>query len=269
MHKKSLKLAVFFVLLTLAASSALIGHNATPALAGNPTVSLYSPSLNCNAVVFNHGARGTAQVNIYVPSGYTVKEHIVDIWGAYWTSISGQSYHEYNYTWSGPFNRTQAINYWIDIDGGSLYHSLEMYAPGGLLVSSTEVSMGCPGGVSSHGGDIYGPMPPDPDSRVMGTMLVDSPVYSDPNPNAALSDTLLKAGQTWFAVKQVTGTDGNKWYEIFVGGWNNGYVPASAMSLAGSLEEEDETVSPQPTAVPAAGGSGPSGSKSGNAGGVH
>ncbi|MBN1203267.1 MAG: hypothetical protein JXJ20_15575, partial [Anaerolineae bacterium] len=72
---------------------------------------------------------------------------------------------------------------------------------------------------------------------VQAKVLFDVNVHSEPNPDAAIPGAVLLAGQDWFVVGSVVGTDGNLWYEVFVGGAHNGFVPAAAMSLPAPLPE--------------------------------
>ncbi|HEX3054006.1 MAG TPA: hypothetical protein VHP83_25350 [Aggregatilineaceae bacterium] len=111
----------------------------------------------------------------------------------------------------------------------------DVYAPNGVLLSSTMFFGDCATGkVWTSYGDVYGINEPAASARVMGNVLVDTPVYSEPSLTAALKP-VLKAGQTWFIVGQTTGTDGALWYKVFVGGKNMGYVPASTMAPQGPV----------------------------------
>ncbi|MHB8628092.1 MAG: hypothetical protein ACYDBJ_05715 [Aggregatilineales bacterium] len=70
-----------------------------------------------------------------------------------------------------------------------------------------------------------------PSQYVMGKVTVTTPLYSQ----ASLTSQVvgqLTAGQTWFIV----GTAHNKtWYQLFVGGPNYAWVPASTIALMGPV----------------------------------
>ncbi|HEX3051784.1 MAG TPA: hypothetical protein VHP83_14090 [Aggregatilineaceae bacterium] len=122
----------------------------------------------------------------------------------------------------------------VAYDGYIMAH-YDMYAPNGVLMSSTMFRADCTTGeVWTSYGDVYGINQPAADKRVMGTVLIDTPVYSEPSPTAALKP-VLKAGQTWFIVGQTTGTDGELWYKVFVGSANTAYVPAATMAPQGAV----------------------------------
>ncbi len=113
--------------------------------------------------------------------------------------------------------------------------TLEVWAPSGILVTSSEMYGECPSGVlRSPNAQIYGIQQPPSNARVNGYVLADTPVYTEADPATARSET-LKAGQTWFVLGGTTGTDGKQWYEVFVGGRNTVFVPASVMTLDGPL----------------------------------
>jgi hypothetical protein len=110
-----------------------------------------------------------------------------------------------------------------------------VYSPDHVYISSTSVYGNCiTGQVYALYGDAASEKEPPADKRVMGTVLVDTPLYGMADPGTALSAT-LKAGQTWFVVGQATGTDGAVWYKVYVASPGYAYVPASAMSLAGPI----------------------------------
>ncbi|NDJ77728.1 MAG: hypothetical protein GYB65_15860 [Chloroflexi bacterium] len=71
-------------------------------------------------------------------------------------------------------------------------------------------------------------------SRTQLTLVEDTAFYAEPNPATILEDFQLEAGQTWFVVAVVEGTDGNMWFEVFTGGPNNAYVPAAAFGMTGN-----------------------------------
>ena len=123
--------------------------------------------------------------------------------------------------------------------GGSVLGVFELRSPDNptLLISVATMYASCVTGEVWAGGiTIYGPHEPDPADRVMGTVQYDTPVYAEPDPTQALSATLT-AGQTWFVVAEDIGTDGQPWYQVYVGGWNKPWVPASAMLLDGPVPE--------------------------------
>jgi hypothetical protein len=123
--------------------------------------------------------------------------------------------------------------------GGTASATFELRPPDNpnLLISVGMLYASCvTGEVRGSGLTIYGPHEPDPAERVMGTVQYDTPVYAEPDPTQALADT-LKAGQTWFVVAETTGTDGQHWYQMYAGGWNDPWVPASAMVLDGPVPQ--------------------------------
>ncbi|NDJ75161.1 MAG: hypothetical protein GYB65_02790 [Chloroflexi bacterium] len=121
---------------------------------------------------------------------------------------------------------------------GYIEYTIEVYNPDGSLASRSTIFAECPSGVVTITtiDNIPGILPPDPSQRVQADVLVTTPVYALPDPGTALDDTLL-AGQQWFVVAEVTGTDGELWYEVFVGGTNNAYVPTYTLSLPGPIPQ--------------------------------
>ncbi|HEX3051117.1 MAG TPA: hypothetical protein VHP83_10720 [Aggregatilineaceae bacterium] len=118
---------------------------------------------------------------------------------------------------------------------GYRVNQIDIYAPDGTHLSTDTLMADCTTGeLWGPYADVYGINEPAADKRVMGNVLVDTPVYSEPSPTAALKP-VLKAGQTWFIVGQTTGTDGALWYKVFVGGKNYGFVPASTMAPQGPV----------------------------------
>jgi hypothetical protein len=117
-------------------------------------------------------------------------------------------------------------------DGWFEYRA-EIFAPDGTMVTSVFVRGECPlGKVFTASNNIYGINPPT--QRAMGTVNYDTPLFSEPNPDTLRSE-VLKAGQTWFVIAEKTGTDGQQWYEVFVGGYHTAFVPAAALTLDGPL----------------------------------
>ncbi|HEX3049759.1 MAG TPA: hypothetical protein VHP83_03815, partial [Aggregatilineaceae bacterium] len=168
-------------------------------------------------------------ITIAVNPGYEVKVYIeqeIAGVGSYSTSLSMiATDYMYRAEETGmplPLNAAMSLQY-------------DVYAPTGVLVSSTMFSASCiTGEVWTSYGDVYGINEPAANARVLGTVLADTPVYSEASPTAALKP-VLKAGQTWFIVGQTTGTDGALWYKVFVGSANYGYVPASTMTPQGPV----------------------------------
>lgn len=178
-----------------------------------------------------------------IPQGYKV----VDAWAwgndAFWGSGSGSN----TFIDAGE-EGTTTWGWWIG-PGGWVQETIEIYAPDGNFISGATFTANCAdGGTFTANGSVYGPHEPDPAHRWMGTVLANTPVYSTPDPAAALKDA-LKAGQTWFAVGQQTGTDGQTWYQIYVGGWNNAWVPASVFSVPGLVGDPVENQTPAPAPV--------------------
>jgi|GEM_PF-3356474 len=93
---------------------------------------------------------------------------------------------------------------------------------------------------------------PDPNKgySVMATVKVTTAVYASPSSTSATAGT-IKAGQTWFIV----GTAHNRtWYQIFVGGPDLVWVPASTMSPMGKVPTGKSYSNGDGTFSPAAGG---------------
>ncbi|HEX3051782.1 MAG TPA: hypothetical protein VHP83_14080 [Aggregatilineaceae bacterium] len=177
-------------------------------------------------------ADGAAMVDLdmYIPAGFTWHSR-------YWTESPTQGPQYYEYSWSQAFDYVGLYTGYImpvPQDGRGLWN-VEILDLNGAQVSSTSVEVNCvTGAIFPTYGDVYGVHEPAADKRVMGNVLVDTPVYSEPSPTAALKP-VLKAGQTWFIVGQVTGTDGELWYKVFVGSANTAYVPASTMAPQGAV----------------------------------
>jgi hypothetical protein len=136
---------------------------------------------------------------------------------------------------TSPRSGPQIVSGGSMVSDGWIRLSLKVYNPDGTLSTTSSAYFECPAGIATvqYYDGTPGILPPDPAHRVMGTVLHDTPVYSEPGPDYSLKDT-LKAGQTWFVVSATTGTDGKQWYEVFVGGVNNAWVPASAIQLQGA-----------------------------------
>ena len=163
-----------------------------------------------------------------VPPGYTVTQR-------FWQNSVIEGSFDSSASWVSPgifFNTT--VSDWVPGDGDYGW-TYDMYDPSGAFVSSSTVYGNCATGeLYASANNAFGMLPPDPSERVMGTVLADTAVYAEANPAMALEE-VLTAGQTWFVVGETTGTDGNLWYEVFVGGAHTGYVPASSMALEGPV----------------------------------
>jgi hypothetical protein len=179
-----------------------------------------------------HGGVALAEGEIYLSEGYTltVHEKFSDPSGTYTYEGTGPTFSE---SYSG------LIFGALVPPDGSISLTFELRAPDNpdLLISVAFFHASCPSGeIWGSGLTIYGPHEPDPAERVMGTVQYDTPVYAEPDPAQALVD-VLKAGQTWFVVAETTGTDGKQWYQMYAGGWNDPWVPASAMALDGPIPQ--------------------------------
>jgi hypothetical protein len=165
------------------------------------------------------------------PAGYRIEYNLTS------ESASLGSYSEHN-TWtedSGFGGEYYDVEF-VPPDGYTRI-TLVVWAPSGLVVTSSELYGECPSGLlRSPNFQIYGIQQPPSSARVNGYVLVDTPLYTEADP-ATVRTEVLTAGQTWFVVGAKTGTDGQQWYEVFVGGWNTVYVPASVMSLDGPLPQ--------------------------------
>ncbi|MBN1202854.1 MAG: hypothetical protein JXJ20_13480 [Anaerolineae bacterium] len=141
-----------------------------------------------------------------------------------------------DWTWPG-FHKVDQETWRMGVpENGSIAHVRELYAEGGGYVASVEIYASCvTGEIIVYNNSIYGVHMPDPAERVQAKVLFDVNVHSEPNPDLAIPGAVLLAGQDWFVVSSVVGTDGNLWYEVFVGGAHNGFVPAAAMSLPAPL----------------------------------
>ncbi|MBN1201903.1 MAG: hypothetical protein JXJ20_08625 [Anaerolineae bacterium] len=174
----------------------------------------------------------TLTMEVYKPTG-TTEVGATEI-NSFWQD--GQDY-AWGWEWTTPdgFYFTGLAEAWVSLDG-SIYESRDLYAPGGGYVATVELYAECPSGIIEiYHNSIYGVHMPDPAERVQAKVLFDVNVHSEPNPDAAIPGAVLLAGQDWFVVDSVVGTDGNLWYEVFVGGAHNGFVPAAVMSLPAPL----------------------------------
>ncbi|MBI5958912.1 MAG: hypothetical protein HY866_09270 [Chloroflexi bacterium] len=214
----------FVVFITLLASVFLLFPSGSALGYPGDTISEVEWVYPCDSVV---GAVGFHFV-YYIPVGYKV----VDI-------ETGSSPTWGDYYWSNEFvvegSPLNADFYDVIVvppDGWFEYRA-EIFAPDGTLVTSVFVLGSCPDGlIRTASNNIYGINPPT--QRAMGFVNYDTPLYSEANPSTVRTETLT-AGQTWFVVAEKTGTDGQPWYEVFVGGYHNAFVPADALTLDGPL----------------------------------
>ena len=179
-----------------------------------------------------YGGLATVEGEIYTPKGYTLIAHqtVTDPTGTWTMGITAPS---------PQMSLSGVIGMAVVPAEGSTSITYELRSPDNpdLLISVGLFYASCPSGyLWASGLTIYGPHEPDPARRVMGTVQYDTPVYAEPDPAQALTD-VLKAGQTWFVVAETTGADGKQWYQVYVGGWNNPWVPASAMALDGPVPQ--------------------------------
>ncbi|HEX3051783.1 MAG TPA: hypothetical protein VHP83_14085 [Aggregatilineaceae bacterium] len=152
-----------------------------------------------------------------------------------WSASGGVQYNGgYEYIADSFFDYSSSSALFAPADGYTV-NQIDIYAPNGEHLTTSTLKGDCTTGqLWGPYADVYGINQPAASARVMGTVLVDTPVYSEPSPTAALKP-VLKAGQTWFIVGQVTGTDGELWYKVFVGSANTAYVPAVTMAPQGAV----------------------------------
>ncbi|MBN1203266.1 MAG: hypothetical protein JXJ20_15570 [Anaerolineae bacterium] len=177
------------------------------------------------------GGVAAISVDVYAPTG-SMEE---DTFGVTNYPFIG----DFEWTWAWPGFHLRDLTWYAYVpDNGSTYETRDLYAEGGSYIASIEFYAECPSGIIEiFNNSIYGVHMPDPAERVQAKVLFDVNVHSEPNPDAAIPGAVLLAGQDWFVVSSVVGTDGNLWYEVFVGGAHNGFVPAAAMSLPAPLPE--------------------------------
>ncbi|NDJ77168.1 MAG: hypothetical protein GYB65_13010 [Chloroflexi bacterium] len=71
-----------------------------------------------------------------------------------------------------------------------------------------------------------------PSGFVQRLITCDTPVYDSPA-GTPVGDNAILAGQEWHVNPvAVDGADGQSWTEVFVGGYNNGYIPTSCVAPA-------------------------------------
>lgn len=247
--KKNLLVAALFIAVMLAT---FVGPVPQKAYAADPAVLFSSVDLNCDDIYYTNGTIGWANIEIYVPEGFTVHEQLIDVWGDYWTSQAGQQVWGFDneFVAQQAFTISRTWGWLVDVDGGDVTHILELYAPDGTMVAASTVHLSCDN-VSVHSGSIFNPMPPDPASRVMGTVVAESPLYSVPSLDHPIADTLVTVDQTWFVVDTMTTDDGMKWYEVFVGGWNNAWLPSTAIQTPEDITGGYEQAKPDVPTVSA------------------
>jgi hypothetical protein len=173
----------------------------------------------------------TVTADIYAPTG-SEEEGLYADYSPNWIP----AYWEVTWVANGFFKvDSQTWGFFVP-DEGFVYEAHDLYAEGGGYIASVEIYAECPSGlIEVYNNSIYGVHMPDPAERVQAKVLFDVNVHSEPNPDLAIPGAVLLAGQDWFVVDSVVGTDGNLWYEVFVGGAHNGFVPAAAMSLPAPL----------------------------------
>jgi hypothetical protein len=169
-----------------------------------------------------------------VPAGYRWRDHFVRI------SQDSLGNMDIVTEWvqaTDRYRENEVRNFYTVPADGSITDTFEVYTPGGVLVSSVTVYASCPDGtIRVTNFSLDGINQPAAEDRVMAHVQFDTPVYAQANPATPLADT-LKAGQTWFVVNDTTGTDGALWYEVFVGGPQNAYIPANTVTLDGPVPE--------------------------------
>ncbi|MBN1200866.1 MAG: hypothetical protein JXJ20_03320, partial [Anaerolineae bacterium] len=178
---------------------------------------------------------GVAEIVIdaYAPTG-SMEEGTWGMTNAPWyiDPVTGEwVYVDWEADWWWPGFHVESVNWLVYVpDGGTAHEVRDLYAEGGGYIASIEFQASCPSGeIIIFNNSIYGVHMPDPAERVQAKVLFDVNVHSEPNPDLAIPGAVLLAGQDWFVVGSVVGTDGNLWYEVFVGGAHNGFVPAAAM----------------------------------------
>ena len=218
---KRLVLVAVVVLMTVAL--------ALPAGAmGNVRFSMSSAGwiMDCSA---GYGLLGV-NVDIYVPAGYSYSVGYSDSMG---TSYSDSVELAGDWYW----NNSAVPFLFVPGDGWSRIE-YSVYAPDGLHLASGGAFANCV--TDEHfawGTEITDIQVPDASARVMGTVLYDTGVYAKADPGTQIDGAVLTQGQTWFVVSSATGSNGALWYEVFVAGLYNGWVPAASMSLEDSIPQ--------------------------------
>jgi hypothetical protein len=156
-----------------------------------------------------------------VPKGYLVKN---------WYHLDGSDGITYESSGEWSYGSTSFGTWGAPIAANGYFHLIyNVFNPDGSFISHTEVYGSCPSGEAWTTNDP-GIQQPAADQRASGYVLADTPLYTQADPSTARSET-LKTGQTWFIVGSAIGTDGNLWYEVFVGGVNTAYVPAAVIRI--------------------------------------
>jgi hypothetical protein len=71
--------------------------------------------------------------------------------------------------------------------------------------------------------------PAAPSNFVLRTIICDVAVYNTPG-GVSVGDNAIHSGQTWFVNPNfVVVANGDAWTEIFVSGYNNGFIPTSCI----------------------------------------
>ncbi|NDJ75160.1 MAG: hypothetical protein GYB65_02785 [Chloroflexi bacterium] len=120
------------------------------------------------------------------------------------------------------------------VPDGTVTATVEVFNPDLSLASVSTLTATCPEGTTNvlYGDGTPGGLPPDPAARATATCAVTVPLYYAPDLNAEIPGLQLEAGQTWFVVGTTLDTDGNLWYEVYVGGPNNAYAPGYALYVS-------------------------------------
>ncbi len=218
-----MKRLVLIAIVLVMAFALVIPANA----ASVPKFSFTNPTwvLGCD---FDYGIVAV-DVDIYVPDSfyYTVRQ----------TNTAGLDYKETIYLTNDTFSWTASSVLVLGVPIGhsavTIYdvysHDNQLLATGGTFGDCTT------GELRSWGSEVSDVMPPDPWARVMGTVMYDTPVYSQADPGGPVEGAVLTAGQTWFVVDSMVGADGGLWYKVFVGGVYYAWVPSGAMVLDGPI----------------------------------
>lgn len=197
---------------------------------GPPQVYAVDECMEGGYAVFNQVMR--------VPAGYKVNFHSTEVsesYGTYEQSVQTTApaamYHSGDYMMYVPWD-------------GYAEQKWDLYAPNDEWLSSSTIYANCvTGEIRAENTGVYGVFEPPAAARVPLRLVANTPLYSEPNPEAILPDMILRAGQEWFVVGQVVGTDRYWWLEVYTGGANNAYVPASAFGFVqtGPLGDQYET----------------------------
>lgn len=218
-----MKRLVLIAIVLVMALALVIPANA----AGTPRFSFTNASWAVGCI-YDYGLV-VVDVDIYVPGSfyYTVRQ----------TNTTGLNYTETIYLQNNYFSWTQTA---VPVLAVPVGHSAEtiydVYSEDGQLLATGGAYGSCvTGELRSWGSEASDVNPPDPWNRVLGTVMADTPVYSQPDAGGVVDGAVLTAGQTWFVVDAMNGADGGVWYKVFVGGLYYGWVPSNVMILDGPL----------------------------------